>query len=318
MFEVTLVNDDDFETIILKDTIAKTTASIIPSCGAILHAFTVIKNDSTINVIDSYINTKDFKNNVTAKGFKSCKLSPFACRIKDATYNFAEKKYTIEKFILNCSALHGLLYDVPFAVTKTSANEESAAVELQYNYTGTDKGYPFNYTCTIVYQLKKNNALSLITTITNNDAMQMPIQDGWHPYFTFGGSINDLQLEFQSKEIILFDEALIPTGKIVRYEEYGALKKIEAATFDNCFSVNFAECQPLCVLRDAVKKIQVEIHPDKSYPYLQIYTPPHRNSIAIENLSAIPDVFNNGRGLQILAPGETTFFSTTYKVTTLP
>jgi aldose 1-epimerase len=72
------------------------------------------------------------------------------------------------------------------------------------------------------------------------------------------------------------------------------------------------------VLRDAAQKIQVEIHPDKSYPYLQIYTPPHRNSIAIENLSAAPDVFNNGMGAKVLAPNETANFTTTYTITLLP
>ncbi|MGL6269156.1 MAG: hypothetical protein ACRC2O_14590, partial [Chitinophagaceae bacterium] len=59
----------------------------------------------------------------------------------------------------------------------------------------------------------------------------------------------------------------------------------------------------------------IEFHPDKSYPYLQLYTPPHRNSIAIENLSAAPDAFNNGMGLVTLEPDHTRTFSTRYKIT---
>jgi aldose 1-epimerase len=117
--------------------------------------------------------------------------------------------------------------------------------------------------------------------------------------------------------MVEFDSALIPTGKLLPYQEYGALKKIGSAEFDSCFTVNFAECQPLCVLRNAAKKIQVEIHPGKNYPYLQIYTPPHRNSIAIENLSAIPDAFNNAVGLKVLHPGSSENFITTYKITSL-
>jgi aldose 1-epimerase len=317
MFEVKFVKDTDFDTIILSDVNTNTSLQIIPSCGAILHAFTVINNGKPLNVIDSYTNIEDFKNNVSAKGFKSCKLSPFACRINNATYQFAEKKYTVEKFLLNKSALHGLLYDAVFTVTKTWADENAAGVLLQHQYDGSDKGYPFKYTCAITYELKKDNTLSIVTTITNNDEGLIPMQDGWHPYFGFGGSINDLQLEFQSKEMLEFDAALIPTQKLLPYQEYGALKKIGAAEFDNCFTVNFAECQPLCVLRDTEKKIQVEIHPDKTYPYLQIYTPPHRKSIAIENLSAAPDAFNNGMGLQVLSPGATANFITTYKITLL-
>jgi aldose 1-epimerase len=101
------------------------------------------------------------------------------------------------------------------------------------------------------------------------------------------------------------------------YDEFTALKKIGTAFFDDCYKLNFETCQPMCVLKDPAQKIQLEIRPDKSYPYLQIYTPPHRQSIAIENLSAPPDSFNNGINLIILNPGETTDFTTSYTITTL-
>jgi len=318
LFSVIVTNDADFDKVILKDVTTNTSVEIIPSCGAILNAFKVFDNGSVINIIDGYDNANDFKANAENKGFRSCKLSPFACRIDNAAYNFKDKKYVVEKFLLNGSALHGLLYDAPFTATKTWANENVAGVTLQHQYQATDNGYPFKYTCAVTYELKESNALTLTTTITNDDENAIPVQDGWHPYFGFGNNIDELQLEFQSKEIVKFNDALIPTGKLLPYHEFGALKKIDATEFDNCFTVNFAECQPLCVLRDKTKKLQLEIRPDKSYPYLQIYTPPHRKSIAIENLSAVPDAFNNGIGLQIVEPGATINFTTEYKITSLP
>jgi len=45
-----------------------------------------------------------------------------------------------------------------------------------------------------------------------------------------------------------------------------------------------------------------------------VYTPPHRKSIAIENLSAAPDVFNNKMGLQVLEPDEQATFATIYQI----
>jgi len=318
MFEILKKNEDGFDKVILKDMAASTMVEIIPSCGAILNAFIITHHSQTVNLVEGYDNAEDFKKNAESKGFRSCKLSPFACRINNAQYDFAEKKYTIKKFVLNGSALHGLLYDAIFKVKDQWADEKSAGVTLQHQYQGSDEGYPFHYTCTVVYELKNDNALTVTTVVTNNDEGLMPIQDGWHPYFTFGGSIDELQLEFQSKEIVEFNEALIPTGKLLPYQEYGALKKIGNAAFDNCFTVNFAECQPLCVLRDPVQKLQLEIYPGKSYPYLQIYTPPHRKSIAIENLSAVPDAFNNKIGLIVLEPGASANFTTTYKLTSLP
>jgi aldose 1-epimerase len=317
MFEATLKNDTDFNKVVLKDSTTNTTVEILPACGAMLHAFTVINNGSALNVIDGYDNEADFKTNLTGKGFKGSKLSPFVCRLKNGRYNFGQKEYTTNKFFLDKHAIHGLIYDAAFTVINKWAGEKSAGVTLSYQYTATDNGYPFKYTCSVTYELKSGNALTITTTITNNDEGIIPMQDGWHPYFTFGGSINDLQFEFQSKEIVEFDSGLVPTGKLIPYEEFGSLKKIGDTQLDNCFTVNFAECQPMCVLRDAVKKLQIEIHPDKSYPYLQIYTPPHRNSIAIENLSGAPDAFNNGMGVTVLQPGETASFTTMYKITSL-
>ncbi|MEP7108117.1 MAG: aldose 1-epimerase [Ferruginibacter sp.] len=317
MFAIEVSIENGFDKIVLKDTLSGTSVDIIPSCGASLHAFRVLHNNSSINVIDHFESAEDFAGNVTSKGFKSCKLSPFACRLNNATYRFGGKEYTIKKFLLNESALHGLLYDAGFTVTDQYADEVSAGVALRFSYTGSDQGYPFYYDCVVAYHLKRDNELTIVTEIINKDSGLIPIQDGWHPYFTLGGKIDSLELEFQSKEMLVFNEALIPTGELLPYQEFGSLRKINDCFLDNCFTVNFAESQPLCVLRDAEKRVQIEIRPDKHYPYLQIYTPPHRNSIAIENLSAAPDAFNNKMGIIVLQPGENIIFTTTYKITPL-
>lgn len=317
MFATEVGNENGFDKIVLRDTITKTFVDIIPSCGAILHSFSIVHNHSFLNVIDHYESAEDFSLNVSSKGFKSCKLSPFACRINNAAYRFGEKEYSIEKFILNDSALHGLLYDAEFAVMDQYSDEASAGVALKYSYTGNDKGYPFYYDCIIAYHLKKDNELTIVTEIINKDKGLIPIQDGWHPYFKLGGKIDNLQLEFQSKEILVFNEALIPTGEMLPYQEFSSLRKIDNTCFNDCFTLNFAKGQPLCVLRDTEHRIQIEFRPDKHYPYLQIYTPPDRNSIAIESLSAAPDAFNNKMGLIILQPGENIIFATTYKITPL-
>lgn len=317
MFAVNTITGTGFEKIILQDTVSHTTAEIIPSCGAILHAFTVVHNEAALNIVDGYANRDDFDKNVTGKGFKSCKLSPFACRINTAAYQFEGNKYTIEKFLLNGCALHGLIYDAVFTVTKTWADTESAGVALLYQYTATDKGYPFSYNCEVQYELKKDNALTLTTVITNTSAGNIPMQDGWHPYFGFGGSIDELQLSFKSSSIVEFNEALIPTGELRAYNEFDQLQAIGSTSFDNCFVLKPGLNEPACVLKDNRQQIQLEIYPDASYPYLQIYTPPHRNSIAIENLSAVPDAFNNKTGLLILQPASTAHFATTYKITSL-
>jgi len=317
MFIISRKHNDGFDTIELKDSATGTVAAIVPSLGATLHSFAVQHNNATINIIDFYDSAADFTENVTEKGFKSCKLSPFACRIRNARYSYNNHTYTIRKFLLNGSAIHGLIYDAPFDVTYESFNADYATVTLTLQYKATDSGYPFHYTCAVNYRLQKNNELVITTSVTNNDEVTIPIQDGWHPYFTFGKSINNLQLAFQSASHVLFDEDLLPNGNMAAYDAYTVLKNVDSKFFDDCFRLNFKTCQPMCVLRDPELKIQLEIKPDDSYPYLQIYTPPHRNSIALENLSAPPDSFNNGINLLHLAPGATTNFTTSYTITCL-
>ncbi len=317
MFTTRKIDEQGFEKIVLQDESNGTQVEVIPGCGAILHAFAVINHGKPVNVIDGYETGADFKANVTAKGFKSSKLSPFVCRMKNGSYHFGEGNYRIEKFYLGENAIHGLLYDAVFEVKATEAGASSAAVKLLHTYRGEDAGFPFHYDCEVTYTLQAGNTLTIATEVINKSGGLMPVQDGWHPYFSFGGSINELQLEFQSKRILDFDEGLIPTGKLTPYEDFGSLTQLGDKFFDNCFTLNFAECQPLCVLRDAQQKIQLEIHPGQSYPYLQVYTPPHRQSIAIENLSGAPDGFNNGMGVKVLEAGEKTAFETAYKITLL-
>jgi aldose 1-epimerase len=318
MFSVTTITEQGFDKVVLQDESKDTRVEIIPACGAILHAFTINNRGQWINVIDGYANADDFANNVTAKGFKSSKLSPFVCRLKNGAYHFGQQDYIVEKFYLGKHALHGLLYDAVYDIVDMQADAEGASVTLVHQYRGADAGYPFYYDCRITYTLTANNRLTLSTSIVNQSDGLLPIQDGWHPYFGFGGSINDLQLEFQSKEKVIFDDELLPTGQLERYEAFGSLTLLGDTQFDHCFTLNFAECQPLCVLRDGAQKMQLEIYPDRSYPYLQIYTPPHRQSIAIENLSGAPDAFNNGIGLKVLEAGESATFTTVYQISILP
>ncbi len=317
MFSLSGNNENGLSKIILLDEATGTAAEILPAFGAILHSFSIQHHNRLLNIIDNYSSAEDIKENMTAKGFKSCKLSPFVCRLKNGNYTFGKKEHHIEKFYLGNNAIHGLIYDAPFTVVQEMADADSASVQLKFEYRSLDAGYPFNYDCMVTYTLKKENALDITTEIINRDEGMIPVADGWHPYFTFGGSINELQLEFQSKNKIEFDEELIPNGKEQPYEQFGSLKEIGTTELDNCFTLNFAECQPLCVLRSKKENLQLEIFPDKSYPYLQIYTPPHRNCIAMENLSALPDAFNNGKGLVVLQPGQSAIFTTTYKISSL-
>ncbi len=316
MFQVSVKAAETFsQQVILCDKSSKTTAVILPECGGILYSFSILHNNQPLNIVESYESDADFATCAESKGFRNIKMSPFACRIKNAQYSFEGKEYSIEKFLLNGSAIHGLLYNEPFTVNNTWANEISAGVSLYCEYTGKDKGYPFSFRCEVTYELKAGNTITLSTAVTNTSEKTIPVMDGWHPYFTFGGTVNELLLQFNSDCLVEFDDSLVPTKKLIPYAEFNSAKQLGATFFDNCFTLKDNSKGPACTLTDTVKNLQLEIYPDRSYPYLQIYTPPHRNSIAIENISGAPNAFNNGMGLIILQPETAAQFSTTYKIT---
>jgi aldose 1-epimerase len=110
------------------------------------------------------------------------------------------------------------------------------------------------------------------------------------------------------------DETMIPTGKIKVENDFEAGKKIAGSHFDDCFLLD--PNKPTIELSYQNKTILIQ--PKQHYPYLQIYTPEDRSSIAIENLSGAPNCFNNKMGLQILEPQEEIQFETTYQFITRP
>ena len=314
MFSVNNKKENGFDIVVLTDQVSGTSVEIIPECGAIIHAFRIIHEQDNLNIIEQYDNKKQFDDEVEAAGFKSCKLSPFPCRLKDGLYNFGEKEYKIEQFYLGKHALHGLIYNAPFDIVKMNSDTERASVELLHAYKATDKGFPFKYDCRVIYELEKENKLTITTVVKNNESYAIPMADGWHPYFSFGGAVNDLHMSIQAREMLEFDEELIPTKKKLPYNEFITMKEIGSTLLDNSFLVEPKLNTPVLILKDSHKQLQLEIIPDKSYPILQVYIPAHRKSIAIENLSSAPDAFNNQINLCVVPAGNEAIFKTSFRI----
>jgi aldose 1-epimerase len=206
------------------------------------------------------------------------------------------------------TALHGLLYDQPFTVE----HESSSSIELKHEYKGYDPGFPFHYTCRVKYTLHEQGRLQVQTTITNDGESEMPIADGWHPYFKLGGKVNEWELQFPAKAKLAFDQRLIPTGELLPFNRFNQPSPIGDTEMDNCFLLDDSLGRPACTLRNLSNGLKISLLPDASYPYLQVFIPGHRESIAIENLSSPPDSFNNKMALLVLQPGQSTSFTVFY------
>lgn len=276
--------------------------------GALLNRYAIQQTDGTwFNCIAGFADAANAQNTLT-DGFKSAKLSPYVCRLKNGRYHFGGQSYQCHKHFIGEHAIHGLMYDAIFSVSGSDADDHSAWVELQADYAQDDAGYPFAYRMSVRYTLAENG-LTLQTTVHNTGNQALPLTDGWHPYFTLGGKADDWTLHINSTQQLEFDTDLLPTGQIISDDRFQAACLLKNTQLDNSFVLHNTQ-QAACTLSGS--QYQLRIFAEHNYPYLQIYIPPKRTSIAIENLSGAPDCFNNGMGLSILQPGQCQVFQARY------
>lgn len=291
------------------------TVVTIHSKGALMNSWLVEHHHQLIELILG--NQNHTQNNLPLdkalgfemNGFRSGKMSPFSCRIDAGKYHWANQIYQFKKFYLGEHAMHGLIYDANFEILSTIINEGAAMVELGFEYQGTDPGFPFPYLIRIQWSLYPDSLISVKTTIHNRSSHAIPMMDGWHPYFTLGGYVDDYVLEFIAKGKLVMNETMIPSGLVIEDETFNTGKKIGDRHFDDCYQLPPSET----MVRISYEGKSINVTPKHNYPYLQIYTPEDRKSIAIENLSGAPDCFNNKMGLQILEPQGQIYFETSYQ-----
>lgn len=314
-FSIRHLEENGLRLVTLTETSTATEVALLPDHGAAIHSFKVRtpREGGLFNVIDNYGSLERLEKEIT-DSYKGPKLSPFPCRIPGGAYHFEGKDYQFQHLFKDGTAIHGLLANKPFSVLEEVSDDTSASVTMEYHYTREDAGYPFEYACGVRYVLHADGELEVVTTVTNLDDKVIPVADGWHPYFQLGGKVNDWQVQFHASAIVEFDERLVPTGNLLQYDAFDTPKRMGDTFLDNCFTLKQELVSPVCELFNPGNDLRVSFFPDKTYPYLQLYTPNTRASIAVENLSGAPDCFNNKMGLILLQPGRSQIFTTRYKV----
>ena len=119
--------------------------------------------------------------------------------------------------------------------------------------------------------------------VMNNSLGSFPFTVGWHPYFYSKSLL---------KSCIQFNEKILP-NKILKKSI-----KLKDKKFDDCYSL----ADNLILFKTPDYKMFLTSNSKKLF--LQIYTPTHRNSIAIEPQTGISNSFNTKEGLQVLKPKE--------------
>ena len=92
--------------------------------------------------------------------------------------------------------------------------------------------------------------------------LNMPIMDGWHPYFKLSENINKYRIQFNNQGKIVYDSELLPTGEITQdlHFENGAV--LNNMHLDNCYLLKE---NSNIIVEDS--QFKLTIHPGKEYPY---------------------------------------------------
>lgn len=227
--------------------------------------------------------------------YASSILFPFANRIKDGKYEFEGNVYQLDiNESANNNALHGLVYNKSFELVKENINDTYASVKLEYHEKNRPNGFPFTYSIYAEYMLT-NNELFFNLEVKNTDSKVFPFTLGWHPYFL---SEN------------LFNSALVFDSNLkLKLDNRNITQKIEANTFAAGFKVGNQSLDD-CFVLDSNKVLfitpdyMLQLKSTEKDSYLQLFTPPHDNTIAIEPTTGVSDSFNNKIGLKTLKPNE--------------
>lgn len=287
-------------------------ASILPALGGMVHSFNAVAGGDVIPVLSSYADPDNLKNDLN-RYFCGAKLFPFPNRIKNGRYEWKGVRHQLSvNFSLEGNSIHGLVYDQPFILKSSRADEQSADLELEYDYNGEKQGFPFPFLIHINYRIGQNR-IEIATRVKNTGSCAFPAGDGWHPYFRLKGPLEQYQLQLPPCHKLECSEN-IPTGSEVEFSTFNHFTALEQQVFDDPF--HLTGLQRDIILRDPAHSIELRLDMG-NYSYLQIYTPPSRDCIALEPMSCPPNAFQSKKDLALLQPGAWVEWITGWEISSL-
>lgn len=241
----------------------------------------------------------------SGKWGKSAVLFPFPNRLDHGKYTWDGQEYT---FPINNeatqNAIHGFVRHEAFTVTRVLLEPERASVTCRYAYDGHLPFYPFPFDLVLVFEIETRGLFKLTTSCKNQHNRPIPVGFGWHPYFKLAPTAGEHQLSLPECDKVVINERMIPTGPLEPYDNFRQGGPVEDTVLDNCFATAHPDKAYRLVLEGGNRKLTVAAHA-RQFPFFQVFTPPHRESIALEPMTCNVDAFNNADGLVILHPGET-------------
>ncbi len=220
-------------------------------------------------------------------------LFPFPNRLDCGAYEYngTQYKFPINEKELN-NSIHGFLRERRFEFKHEKVEENSAEVTFSFTFDG-ESFYPFPFVFEVTYHIM-SDFFQVSFSITNSGNQTMPFGLGWHPYFVLdrkgSGKIN-----LPDRREHLVNDRYLPTGEI-RIEN-GKFFEPDSSFYNATFEIMGKS--PFYELE--LRKHILDIEASDSFGFLQLYTPPKMNAVAIEPMTCCINSFNNKIGFKELS-----------------
>ncbi|MCB0532654.1 MAG: hypothetical protein H6574_16600 [Lewinellaceae bacterium] len=270
--------------------------SIVPGLGA-----TVLElNFRGTNVIDGYQSPEELE---IGKWGKSALLFPFPNRLQDGQYSWlGENHFFPINHPSSGNAIHGFVRDEAFEVVRIELTNETAELTCRYEYRGQHASYPFPFTLEVTFSMSYRSAFHVSFFLKNRHKEAIPVGLGWHPYFRLADTVGDHNMQLPTCKMVEIDERMIPTGGLRAFPDFSKEKMLGDTVLDNCFKVADEHTLYHLHLRAGTRQLTLAASREL-FPFFQVFTPPDRQSIALEPMTCNVNAFQTGDGLVTVPAG---------------
>ncbi len=241
-------------------------------------------------------------------------LFPFPGRLRDGRLEANGKTYQLPlNDATHRHAIHGFTPRNPWRVGATHTEADHASIEglfsLPRDLPAASGLWPSESTLSVTYSLF-GDRLAVDAKVTNEGNEPLPFGLGYHPYFRLPGvtdpDVGDHILQANTAKLWDVDADKVPTGKLLEVPEaidFRRPRAIGAAALDHVFTRDGGA--EVAVLSHPRSPRRLRIVADAAFQDLVLFTPPHRQAVAIEPYTCSADAAHIANsGWRTLSPGE--------------
>ncbi len=245
--------------------------------------------------------------------FRGAFVAPWPNRIADGRYFFDGVHYQLPvNEPERCTALHGLVYDIPWDRLTHNASSVTLACAVEPR-----EGYPFELSLQARFSVGEEGLRTEVTAV-NTGATRAPYGVCPHPYLVAGTSpLDDWVLELPASTVLtVTPDRLLPVARKTvggTSFDFRSSRALGDVRIDHAFTDLARADDGSVTVRviDPANGTGTAMTWDASCPWVQIHTADlpqtpgsTRLGLAVEPMTCPPEAFNTGEDLVVLEPGE--------------